>query len=89
MPTNAPVNGWLASSHPSWNSSPATSPPPPPPTPQASSAGGIFDGKDRIKLKEEEWFLIKGGDQYFLEHATSGLDVSSSQVGNSLPLLCS
>jgi len=85
-----PPNPWIACSHPNWNNQPPPgwqpppppNPPPPPPRPAPGSpaATAIFDGKDRLELKDS-WFLIRGPDSsFFLEHATTSLDVPASQL---------
>jgi hypothetical protein len=44
----------------------------------------IYDGKDRLELKGGR-FLIRGHNHtYFLEHATTGLDMSASDISISL-----
>ena len=96
----APPAQWIASSHPNWNNQlppgwqpplppNPPQPPPPPPAPAAPAAGSpaataIFDGKDRLELKDD-WFLIRGPDSaFFLEHATTSLDPPGSQLSTSL-----
>ena len=79
----APGNPWLASSHPGWAppqaAPPAPAAPPGPPNPAAATA--VYDGRDRLTL-QNNWFLIKGGDDFFLEHASVGLDIPGSQMSN-------
>jgi len=84
----APANPWVASSHPGWappQAAPiAAAPPPGPPNPAAATA--VYDGRDRLTL-QNNWFLIKGGDDFFLEHASVGLDIQGSEMSNGHHLL--
>jgi hypothetical protein len=70
------ANPWIASSHPNWPGAPPIPAPagagPIPPNSPAASA--VFDGQDRIALKDG-WFLIKGGEHFFLEHSTTEPDL--------------
>src|SRR5271168_3079297 len=87
-----PQNPWLASSHPGWNNAfappvPAPPPPPaapPPPPPGSSAAAAIFDGKDRLTLRNG-WSLLRSNEgAFFLEQTTSSLDLwGTAQLGNS------
>jgi hypothetical protein len=82
-------NAWLASSHPNWNNlppppgwAPPQNPPGPArPPPGSPAASAIFDGKDRLALKDD-WYLIRGGDSFFLEHGTAALDLPASQISD-------
>jgi hypothetical protein len=80
-PQQAAGSPWLASSHPGWappQAAPAPPPPPPgPPNPVAATA--VYDGRDRLTL-QNNWFLIKGGDDFFLEHAASTLDIPAGDM---------
>lgn len=75
-----------ANTPPGWNSRPSLTSTWPPPAISPSRpinpavSWAVFDGKDRITLKDG-WFLIYGGDgEFFLEHASSGLDLSPNRI---------
>jgi hypothetical protein len=75
---------WLASSHAGSPPQAAPGPPPAPPGPPNPVAATAVDGQDRLTL-QNNWFLIKGGDDFFLEHATSGLDIPARDMSISRP----
>ena len=48
----------------------------------ASSAvsWATFDGKDKLELRDS-WYLIHGGNgEFFLEHASTALDLPPSRI---------
>jgi hypothetical protein len=80
-PQQAAGTPWLASSHPGW-APPGAAPAPPavtPGRPNPVAATAVYDGRDRLTL-QNHWFLIKGGDDFFLEHAHAGVDLAASEM---------
>jgi hypothetical protein len=42
-------------------------------------ATAVYDGRDRLTL-QNNWFLIKDGDDFYLEHAHTGLDIGADEL---------
>lgn len=88
-----PQNPWLASSHPGWNNAPVNvprPPPPPPPPPRPApgtpAAAAIFDGKDRLTLRNG-WSVLRSSEgAFFMEQTTSTLDLWDTKQLSTFPL---
>jgi hypothetical protein len=72
-----------ANQPPGWNNRPPNTATWPPLMIRPASAAvswAAFDGKDKLELRDG-WYLIYGGNgEFFLEHATSALDLSPKTI---------
>jgi hypothetical protein len=77
----ARIHPWLQSSNPNW-AAPLAPPAFLPGPPNHVAATAVYDGPDRLKLRND-WFLIKDGDEFFLENTHAQLDIAPSELSTS------